>query len=71
MNINITAGLLPFLSYFRTGCTIFISIQNCIKSFTPGTTIVLGGEEHDLNDFVAMYENDLMNKYLTDQELMI
>ena len=33
-------------------------------------TIVLDGEKQDLNDLVAMYESDLVDKYLVDQELM-
>ena len=34
-------------------------------------TIVLDGEKQDLNDLVAMYESDLVDKYLVDQELML
>ena len=34
-------------------------------------TIVLDGEKQDLNDLVAMYESDLLDKYLVDQELML
>ena len=32
---------------------------------------MLDGEEHDLNDLVAMYESVLMDKYLMDQEAML
>ena len=32
---------------------------------------MVDGEEHNLNDLVAIYESDLMDKYLVDQELML
>ena len=34
-------------------------------------TIVLDGEKQDLNDLVAMYESDLVDKYLVGQELIL
>ena len=33
--------------------------------------ILLDCEEHDFNDLIAMYESDLMDKCLVDQEVML
>ena len=45
----------------RTGFTIFISVQNCIQSLYLVPTIAVDSE-HDLNDFVSLYEKDLVDK---------
>ena len=57
------------LHYFRTGFTIFISVGNFFKSFIPGTHNSGDGE----HDFVglSLYEKDLVEKYLLDQEIML
>ena len=58
---NITAGLLLSLSVLD--CIISELDYLCIQVLY----LVAVDGKHDLNDFVSLYEKDLVDKYLLDQ----
>ena len=72
-----TAGLLTFIAIY---CIIseldsrFSSLSRSaskVLQLVPTIVLAIDGEKHDFNDLVAMYESDLVDKYLVDQELML